>query len=93
MNGDEQDRIAGAMLRERKALEKTIACLLQKLEWAGRDLGEASKAVYQALQQGTVVGRESGITYASADELVETLEALRDAKTRLSDLNKRLDAC
>ena len=93
MTTDEQDRIAGAMLRERTALKKTIACLTQKLQWVGRDLGEASKVVYQALQQGHIAGRESGITYASADELVETLEALRDAKIRLEDLNKRLDAC
>ena len=92
MTGDEQDRIAGAMLRESKALKKTIACLQQKLEWVNRDLNEAANAVRHALQ-GNVVGRESGITYVSADDLVETLESLRDAQARLKELNQRLDAC
>ena len=83
---------AGRCQRERKALKKTIACLQQKLEWVNRDLNEAANAVRHALQ-GNVVGRESGITYVSADELAETLESLRDAQTRLKELNQRLDAC
>ena len=92
MSTDEQDRIVAAMVAERRQLKKTIACLKQKLDWTNRDLNEAANTVRHALQ-GSVAGRESGITYLSADELVETLENLRDAKTRLDTIIAHLDAC
>ena len=92
MSTDEQDRILAGMVKERRELRKTIACLKQKLEWVNRDLNEAANTVRHALQ-GSVAGRESGITYLSADELVDTLEHLRSAKTHFDDINQRLDAC
>ena len=92
MSTDEQDRIVAAMVNERRELRKTIACLKQKLTWVNRDLNEAVKFARLALE-GTVTGRESGITYLSADELVDTLESLRNAKARLAEITERLDAC
>ena len=92
MSTDEQDRIIAAMVNERRELRRTIVCLKQKLDWATNELTRAHRHIQHA-HRGEIPGRESGLSYPSADELMDTIEQLRDATTRLAELNARLDAC
>ena len=92
MTTDEQNRIIAAMVNERRELRRTIACIKQKLDWATKELVRAQEAIRHA-RDGSISGKESGISYPSADELLDTLEQLRDSTTRLNDINARLDIC
>ena len=92
MSTDEQDRIIAAMVKERAELRRTIACIKQKLDWATTELVRAQQAIRFA-HDGSIVGEESGLSYMSADELMRTLEQLRDATTRQKEINARLDLC
>ena len=92
MTSDEQDRIIASAVKERRELRRTIACIKHKLDWATTELVRAQEAIRHA-HDGNISGHESGISYPSADELLNTLEELRRSKTRLDEINRLLDHC
>jgi len=90
MTADEQTRILGEMVEERRALRKTIACIKHQFDWATTELVRAGRYI-QFAQEGSISGKEARLDYPSADELMDTLEEYRTATVRLKEINARLD--
>lgn len=93
MSKDEQHRILGQLVDERRDLRRTLTCLKNQIQWADGGMSRAKKAIHEALEQGVVVGEESGIAYPNAEELMSLLEQYREAKNRLDEIEADLDAC
>ena len=93
MDAAEQDAIIAGMVRERRQLRTMIACLEQKLVSSETAMRNAALGVDMA-RAGNWSGFDSGeATFLAAPELVETVESLRTARQRLSDIEDRLNDC
>ncbi len=93
MDAAEQDAIIAGMVRERRQLRTMIACLEQKLATSETEMRDAALGVEMA-RAGNWSWFDSGRpSFLAAPDLAETMESLRTARTRLSDIEDRLNAC
>lgn len=92
MTTEEQDRIVGAMVRERSDLRRTIACLEHKVSQAKSGLSSALNSLNLA-SQGDFSGIEGGLTYPNAEELAGNVEKLRQANAKFAKLNDLISVC
>ncbi len=94
MTEEEQDAVLAGMVRERRALRLTIACLREWLETAERMLQTASGiAGYGASGQENAQTQEfETAEYPSAAELRGMVSELAEARRRVKSIDERLDA-
>ncbi len=94
MTEEEQDAVLAGMVRERRALRLTIACLRERLEAAEKMLQTAS-----GIARCGASGEENAQTrefetaeYPSAADLRSMVSELAAARRRVKSIDERLDA-
>ena len=92
---DDQDRIIADMVRERRELRRSIACMEHRLYKAGEGFRAASEAVRSSrdLMAGRRVYFPENATYPDIETFRALLHDLESAKSRAHDIATRLDLC
>ena len=92
MTETDQDRIVGDMVKERNTLRRERTLLNEQIHKTQEGMRQASGAANLA-SQGDFLAVERGFDYQDAPSFAQSLIRLRDVKSRLDELEKRLDCC
>ena len=92
MTNTEQDQLVGDMVKERNALRRERTLLNEQIHKTQEGMRQASGAANLA-SQGDFLACERGFDYQDAPSFAQSLIRLRDVKSRLDELEQRLDCC
>ena len=92
---DEQDRIIAEMVRGRRELRRSIACMEEQIYKAGEGFRAAAEAVRSSknLTAGHRAYFPESATYPDIETFRALLRNLESAKSRAHDIATRLDMC
>lgn len=95
MTQDEQDKAIADMVRERREVRRTIACLEQQISRAGDGFRQATEATRSAKRRnpGQRIHFPKEAAYPDIEAFRGILRGLEEATLRLSEIEKALDSC
>ena len=95
MTHEEEDRIIAEMVRERRALRRSIVCMEEKLRKAGEGFRTAAEAVRssQGMTAGHKVYFPEQATYPEIGAFRSLIQSLESAKSRVHEIETRLNVC
>ena len=95
MTDHEKDRIIAEMVRERREVRTTIACLEERLHKArdGFEVVLSALREYQSVSGSRPIHLSERTTYPDVDTFRTLIRDLAAAKVRLQEIESRLDQC